>query len=61
MTARSALACAFATLVACPVLAGDGIRDTNGNFVCERGQCMMDPYGSVFCAREGGGTMREQF
>ena len=22
---------------------------------------MMDPYGKVFCAREGGGAMREQF
>jgi hypothetical protein len=61
MSTRLALACAFATLVACPVLAGDCIRDTNGNVVCGRGQCMMDPYGKVSCAREGGGAVREQY
>jgi len=51
----------LAELIACPVLAGDCIRDTNGNVVRGKGQCMMDPYGKVFCAREGGGAMREQY
>lgn len=61
MSARWVFAWAIAVLVACPVQAGDCIRNTNGNVVCGKGQCMMDPYGKVFCAREGGGALREQY
>ena len=61
MTARFILARAIAALIAWPVHAGDLILNTNGNVVCGKGQCMMDPYGKVFCAREGGGAMREQY
>jgi hypothetical protein len=39
--ARLILAWTSAALIAWPVHAGDYIRNTNGNVVCGKGQCMM--------------------
>ena len=61
VTARLIFAFLIGVPIAQPSYAGDCIRNTNGNVVCGKGQCMMDPYGKAFCAREGGGAMREQY
>ena len=43
------------------VNAGDCIKDSNGNPVCGNGQCALDQYGKVLCARAGGGALRDRF
>jgi hypothetical protein len=41
--------------------AADCIKDQSGNVVCGGGQCAMDQYGKVLCAKQGGGAIRDRF
>ena len=43
------------------VAAQNCVKNQDGNVVCGTGQCAADQYGKVFCAREGGGAMRDQY
>src|SRR5215831_4976745 len=51
----------LAVLIGMDVNAGDCLKDPNGNVVCGKGQCAMDQYGKVLCAKEGGGAVRDRY
>jgi hypothetical protein len=61
ITLRRFVACAFALVAASPVLAGDCIRDVDGQVFCGRGSCAVDQSGKAFCARPGGDVARSQY
>ena len=54
------IGCLLALAAGTRVLAADCIRNSDGNVVCGDGQCAMDQYGKVFCAKAGGGAMRDR-
>lgn len=37
------------------------IKNDRGELVCGRGECATDPYKKVFCAKAGGGAMKDRF
>lgn len=52
----------FLTLAAgIEVNAGDCIKNQNGDVVCGEGQCALDQFGQVKCAKQGGGAVRDQY
>jgi len=51
----------FMLLAAAGTNAADCIRNQDGAVVCGKGQCAIDQYGKVFCAKEGGGAMSDQY
>ena len=55
------ISCLVAMTAGTHVLAADCLRSSDGNVVCGEGQCAMDQYGKVFCAKAvGGGAMRDR-
>jgi len=61
-SARSFLVigCVFTLMVGASASAADCIKNPDGNVVCGEGQCAMDQYGKVLCAKAGGGAIRDQ-
>lgn len=39
----------------------DCVNNQNGNVVCGNGQCEQDQYGKVFCAKPGGGAIKDLY
>jgi hypothetical protein len=55
------IVCLLALAFAAHADAADCIKDQSGNVVCGGGQCAMDQYGKVLCAKQGGGAIRDRF
>jgi len=56
------LVCCFLALaLGTRVDAADCIKNSDGNVVCGKGQCEMDQYGAVSCAKEGGGAIKDEY
>ena len=55
------MGCLMTLAVSTHVIAADCINDSDGNVVCGKGQCAADQHGKVFCAKEGGGAMKDQY
>ena len=54
------IGCLVALTAGTGVFASDCIKNSEGNVVCGEGQCALDQYGKVFCAKAGGGAMRDR-
>lgn len=62
MKTRIVLACRrVAAGAAVAPTAGDCVGDPFGNVDCGRGQCATDLYGTVLCAKAGGGAVRDRY
>jgi hypothetical protein len=59
MNSRFLIGCFLILAASAQVNAADCIKNQDGNVVCGKGQCAMDQYGKVFCAKEGGGAVRD--
>src|SRR4029453_16129200 len=57
---RFVTGCLVALIARSEVMAADCIRDSYGNVVCGKGQCAPDQYAEVFCAKEGGGAVKDR-
>jgi len=44
-----------------PVVLLRSRHSQDGDVVCGKGQCAIDQYGKVFCAKEGGGALKDQY
>ena len=53
------MGCLVSLTVSTRIHAGDCIKNQDGNVVCGEGQCAVDQYGKVFCAKAGGGAMKD--
>ena len=60
MKNRFLIACLLTFAACTQVNAADCITKPDGKVVCGQGQCAEDQYGKVFCAREGGGAMKDR-
>jgi hypothetical protein len=54
-------AAAILALAASLTVSADCITDGNGKAVCGGGDCVPDVHGKVFCAKPGGGAVKDRY
>ena len=52
---------AISALAHSVIAIADCVNNQNGNVVCGNGQCEQDQYGKVYCAKPGGGAIKDQY